>query len=133
MNAIQPSGLPPQPTPKRRVPRHKRHQRLRSYQVMALETTAKIGVNIVISATALSALTQLLPYHWLQQEKLREIRTEIKIMELRVNNLHSQFSRSFDPRQAQSIMQEQSNRFAPNQRQVVLPKDATEVQQSEAP
>jgi hypothetical protein len=69
-----------------------------------------------------------LPYHWLQQEKLREIRTEVKLMESRVNGLYAEFSRDFDPRQAKSIMQEQGYRFDPNQRQVVFPKDTTEVE-----
>lgn len=97
---------------------------------MALETTAKIGVNFVISAAAVSALTQLLPNHWLQQDKLREIGTEVKMMEARVNNLQAQFSRSFDPRQATRIMQEQGYRFDPTQRRVVFPKDANEIEQS---
>ncbi|MDF5721609.1 MAG: hypothetical protein PUP91_14235 [Rhizonema sp. PD37] len=129
MNAIQPSKPPVQPRQKRRVtPRPKRHLRQRSYQVMALETTAKIGVNLVISAAAASTLAQLLPYHWLQQEKLREIRTEVKLMEGRVNGLYAEFNRDFDPRQAKSIMQEQGYRFDPNQRQVVFPKDTTAVE-----
>ncbi len=131
MNALQPSRPPLQPIQKRRVtPRPKRRLRQRSYQVMALETTAKIGVNFVISAAAVSALTQLLPNHWLQQDKLREIGTEVKMMEARVNNLQAQFSRSFDPRQATRIMQEQGYRFDPTQRRVVFPKDANEIEQS---
>jgi hypothetical protein len=73
---------------------------------MALESTAKIAVNLVITAIAGSALAQLLPYHWLQQEKLREISTEV--------------SRNFDPQQTKSIMQQQGYRFAPNQRRIVL-------------
>lgn len=121
MNAIQPSRPPLQPIQQRRiVPRPKRHLRQRSHQIMALEVTAKIAVNIAISAAAVSALMQLLPYHWLQQEKLREMRTEIKQMEGRVNVLQTQFSRNFDPHQAKSIMQQQSYRFDPNQRQIVL-------------
>ncbi|MBO3457184.1 hypothetical protein G7B40_037465 [Aetokthonos hydrillicola Thurmond2011] len=131
MNALQPSRPPLEPIQKQRViPRPKRRLRQRSYQIMALETTAKIGVNLVLSAAAVSALTQLLPYHWSQQDKLREIRTEVKLMEGRVNNLQAEFSRSFDPRQAKSIMQEQGYRFDPNQRRVVFPKDLTEEQSS---
>jgi hypothetical protein len=87
---------------------------------MALETTAKVTVNIVISAAAVSALVQLLPYHWLQQDKLREVRTEVKVMEGRVQNLQTEFSRNFDPSEAKSIMQQKSFRFDPNQRPVIL-------------
>ncbi|MEH2183281.1 hypothetical protein [Nostoc sp.] len=120
MNAIQPSRPPSQPIQKRRVtPRPKRHLRQRSYQMMALESTAKIVVNLVITAVAASALTQLLPYHWLQQEKLREISTEVKLMEAHVNGLQAEFSRNFDPQQAKSIRQQQGYRFDPSQRQIV--------------
>lgn len=131
MNAVQPSRPPLEPIQKRRVAsRPRRHVRQRSYQVMALETTAKIGVNIVISIAATSALVQLLPYHWLQQEKLREIGTEVKLMQARVNGLQTLFSRNFDPRETKSIMQQQSYRFDPSQRPVVLMnKDGTEVEQ----
>lgn len=134
MNAIQPSRPPLQPIPRRRVaPRPKRHLRQRSYQVMALETTAKIGVNIVISVAAVTALVKLLPYHWSRQAKLQEINTELRQVEARVNTLKVEFSRNFDPRQAKSIMQEQGYRFDPNQRPIMLIKPkAVEVEQAES-
>ncbi|MDM9384513.1 hypothetical protein QUB80_27995 [Chlorogloeopsis sp. ULAP01] len=134
MNALQPSGTPLQPIPKRRAaPRPKRQLRQRSYQVLALETTAKIGVNVLVSAVAISALVKLLPFHQSQQEKLREIRTEVKLMEERVSKLQVEFSRNFDPSQAKTIMQEQSHRLAPNQRPIVLMKQETaEIKQAES-
>ncbi len=130
MNALPSSRSPLQPIPRRRVvPRPKRHLRQRSHQIMGVETTAKIAVNLIISAAAVSALGQLLPYYWSQQEKLRELHTEVNLMETRVNNLQEKFSRDFDPSQAKSIMQEQSYRFEPSQRPVVLmnqtPKDSS--------
>jgi len=82
--------------------------------------TAKIAVNMAIATAAVSALVQLLPYHWLQQEKLREMRTEIKQIEGRVNILQAEFTQNFDPHQAKNIMQQQSYRFDPTQRQIVL-------------
>jgi hypothetical protein len=132
MNAFQPSRPPLQPVEKKRaVPRPKRHLRQRAYQVMALETTAKVAVNIVISAAAVSALVQLLPYHWSQQDKLRTVRTEVKVMEGRVQNLQTEFSRNFDPGEAKSIMQQKSFRFDPNQRPVILMnRDQTVIEQS---
>jgi hypothetical protein len=50
---------------------------------------------------------------------LREVRLEAERTEERVNNLRADFSRSFDPGQAKSVMQEQSHRVDPTQRQVV--------------
>jgi hypothetical protein len=121
MNASQPSRPPLQPIPKRRViPRPKRHLRQRSYQVMALETTAKIAVNLAISAAAVSALIQLVPYYSMQQDRLREVRTEVKLMEERVDGLQKEFNRNFDPHQANSIRQQQAYRFDPNQLPVVF-------------
>lgn len=121
MNAIQPSRPPVQPIQKRRaVPRPKRHLRQRSYQVMVLETTAKIAVNLLLSATAVSALVQLLPYHWTQQNRLREVRTEIKLMEDRVESLQREFEQNFDPHLAQTIRQQQAYKFKPNQVPIVF-------------
>jgi hypothetical protein len=121
MNAIQPSRPTLQPLEPRRVsPWTQRGQRRRSHQAVAGETTAKIVVNVVISAAAITGLVQLLPYHLSQQSKLGEVRAEVKRTEKRVNDLRSEFGRSFDAGQAKSVMQEQSYRVDPNQRQVVL-------------
>lgn len=134
MNAFQPSTPPQQPIQKpRAVPRPKRHLRQRSHQVMALETTAKIGVNCAIATVAVCALVQLLPYHWLQQDKLREVRTELKQMEGRVSSLQAEFSRNFDPQQTKSIMQQQGYRFDPNQRLIVLPDQEVKDADSSEP
>ncbi|MDH6062020.1 hypothetical protein NWP17_16525 [Chrysosporum bergii ANA360D] len=129
MNASQPSRPPLQPTQQRRItPRPKRHLRQRSYQVMALETTAKIVVNLTISAAALSGLLQLIPYQWRQQDRLREVSTEVKLMEERVESLQREFKRNFDPHQTHSIRQQQAYRFEPDQLPVVfVNQDGQEV------
>jgi hypothetical protein len=133
MNAIQQPFKPPVPPPEKRRTPHKRHaRRQRLTQVVALETTAKLAVNIVICGGAISALIQLLPYNWMQQDKLREINTEVSLSEGRVNHLQTDFSRYFDPHQAKNIMQEQSQRVDPNQRQVyMIDKDASESEDRE--
>ncbi|WP_353929220.1 hypothetical protein WJM97_12920 [Okeanomitos corallinicola TIOX110] len=134
MNAFQPLQPTLQPEKQHRpVPRPKKHLRQRSYRIMAMETSAKITVNVIIITAALSALSQLLPYHWLQQDKLREIRTEVKLMEGRVSNLKSEFSRNFDPTQADTIKQEQSYRFEPGKRQlVIINPDIKSVEESDS-
>ena len=134
MNAIQPSIPEAQPIkrPLRTVPRPKRHLRQRSYQIMALETTVKIGVNFAISAAAVSALTQLLPHHWSGQEKLRQIRTEVKTTQERVSTLRTEFNNTFDSRQANSVMQQHGKRIPRNYKRIVLTNNTTpgEIQES---
>lgn len=134
MNAFQPSQFPPQQQPQHRpAPRPKKHLRQKSYRVIAIETTAKIGVNVAISAAAAAALMQLLPYQWSQQNKLREVHTELKQMEKRVSDLQAELNRNLDPRQANSIRQQQGYRFAPNQIPIVLTKEPQpEVEVSES-
>lgn len=120
MNAIEPSQSHLQPAPNSRiVPRTRRQQRRHPNRAIAIETTAKLAVNVVLSSAAIAALVQLLPYHLSQQAKLGEIREEVKRTEKRVNRLSNNFSRYFDPQQAKSVMQEQSHRVDPSQRQVV--------------
>ena len=126
MNAVQVTREELQPIQRRRtVPRPKRRLRQRSYQIMALETTVKIGVNLAISAAAVSALSQLLPHHWSGQDKLREMRTEVKTTQKRVDKLREEFNNTFDSGQAKSIMQQQGNRIPLNQKQIVLTNNTT--------
>lgn len=127
MNAIQPSRPTVQPLePRRMVPRTGRRGRRHSFRAVAGETTAKLVVNVVLSAAALTGLVQLLPYHLSQQAKLREVRTEVRRAEERVKNLHADFSRANDPGQVRSVMQEQSFRVDPNQRQIVWQDSGTQ-------
>jgi uncharacterized membrane protein (DUF106 family) len=96
---------------------------------MAVQTTAKLTINVLLSAVAVSALVKLVPYYLSQQEKLQEIQTEIKLTEERVKSLRTDFNRYFDPQQAKSIMQEQSNRVDPGQRPVILTNKPVKVEQ----
>ena len=126
MNAIEPSRPTLQPLePRRMVPRTQRRQRHHSYGAVVGEITVKLVVNMVLSAAAIAALVQLLPYHLSQQAKLREVRAEVNRTEKRVNDLRTDFGRSFDNSQANSVMREQSYRVDPNQRQVVWQEGGT--------
>ena len=121
MNAFQPSKPPQQPaTPRRRSSGKIRPQRPSAYRGVMVESTAKLVVNVVLSAAAIAALIQLLPFQVSRQAKLQEIQAEVQRTEKRVDDLNSQFSRHFDPQQTQKVMQEQSPRVAPNERPVIL-------------
>ncbi len=135
MNAIQPSRPPLQPVePRRVVLQRKSRNRCRPYRSMAVQTTVKLTVNVLLSAAAVSALVKLLPYYQSQQEKLQEIQTEVNLTEGRVNRLRTDFNRYFDPQQAENIMQEQSNRVNPGQRPVILLNQAgIKVESTQSP
>ncbi|NEO31851.1 MAG: hypothetical protein F6K36_15725 [Symploca sp. SIO3C6] len=120
MNSIKSSRPTRQPLkPHQKLSRTQKPQKLHYYRAIVGETTLRLVVNIVISTAAIAGLVQLLPYQLSQQSKLQEVRREVKRTQARVNNLRNDFSRSFDPRQAQRVMQEQTYRFNPSQRQVV--------------
>lgn len=123
MNAIQPSRPPVQPRENRQVARRSKnnqHRHRRSYQGILLENTAKLFASTAIASLALYGLAQLLPQVWSQQQKSQEISREVKQTEGRVNTLRQDFSVYFDPRQAETVMKEQSNLIQPGQRQVFL-------------
>jgi hypothetical protein len=128
MNALQtpPPSLqpvrPPRSNPKLSQQKKRQHQRS-----LAIESSIKLTVNVVISGVAIAALGQLLPYSVAQHAKLREIRAEVKTTEGRVGRLKAEFHRYFDPRQAQAIMQEQTNRTDPNQRTIVWGEPPSET------
>lgn len=115
MNAVQ--SLDTTRSPQLVKRRRKRHQS-KSHQVLAIEITAKLLVNGILSAAAIVALVKLLPYQLLQQEKLQEVRVKVGETETRVNNLRENFSRNFDPSQTKNVMQEQSSRVDPNRRRI---------------
>ncbi|MEG4321820.1 MULTISPECIES: hypothetical protein [unclassified Microcoleus] len=123
MQAIQPTVTPLRPvkTPPRVTPRRS-SSRQRSYphQTLAAETGVKLAVNMVLSVCATSALIQLWPHYRAVQEKLHEIQAEVNLTSERVEKSRSDFNRYFDPSQAKSVMQEQSNRVDPQQRPVIL-------------
>ena len=124
MNAIQPSRPPSQPRePRPSNTRQKKAQRRLNrhpHRARALENTVKLVANTVLCSAAIYGLANLLPNVWAGQQKWQEISTEVKQAQGRVNSLRQDFSRYFDPRQAKTVMQEQSNLVEPGQRQVFL-------------
>lgn len=120
MNALQPSRPPLHPQPTRSTrPRSSRHDRRRAYATLAFESATKAGITLVLSVVAISALAKIIPYYLMQQSRLEEMQSEVKLAEARVNRLQGSFERYFDPQQSRSVMQEQSYRFDPKQRRII--------------
>ena len=122
MNAIRqsrPPLHPVAPAASRATHPRRRSHRQSSHRATALEAGAKLTVNCFLAIAALSALVKLVPQNVSQQAKLQNIRMEVSAVESRVNRLQADFSRRFDPNQANSVMREQSGRLTPGQRQVI--------------
>ncbi|MBW4658709.1 MAG: hypothetical protein KME15_08545 [Drouetiella hepatica Uher 2000/2452] len=118
MNALPRYNYPQPPDPTRRKMVRRRPRR-NPHQAVILENGFKLGVNCLLSVIALSALVKLVPYNLAQQAKLKEIRVEVSEVEGRVDRLQADLNRQFDPQQAMSVMQEESIRVDPRQRQIV--------------
>lgn len=85
------------------------------YRHIQFEVTIKLILSSVLVLGASSALVKLVPYHFSQQAKLREISTQVEETEKRVAKLKSELNRNFDPQQSQNLMEEYSPRLAPHQ------------------
>lgn len=116
---LQPVDSPRQAPPTRSKP-NRSIPRQPKYRARAIETGAKLGVNVILAIAAGTALVRLLPYGFAQQAKLQEIHTEVSIVKERVDRLQTDFSRNFDPQQSKAVMQEQSSRVDPQQKQVIF-------------
>lgn len=111
----------------KRQSRSSRSSRKAVHRVLAAELSARLGVNVLVGCVAVSALVTLIPYNWTQEAKLRELQTEVAEVEKRVDRLREEFDRHFDPQQAISVMQEQSIRVNPNQRQVIWTSPSSNI------
>jgi cell division protein FtsB len=122
MNALRPSPTPLRSvgSPQRRISRHTLPRRQRHPRhAVVVEVAAKFAVNMVLTIAAIATLIKLVPYHVSQEQKLQELRAEVKATKDRVDQLQTDFNRYFDPSQTERIMQEQSNRINPNQIQII--------------
>jgi hypothetical protein len=128
MNAIQPVRPPLRSVefrPKssqnaRSTQSPKRSSLQRTHRAIAIETTLKLSINLAISGIAISAMTQLIPYYQSGREKLAQLEAEVGRTETRVGQLRVQFNYYFDPRQAKTIMQQESNLTDPTQKRIVF-------------
>lgn len=129
MNAFQPPNRPspPAPPPRRRVSKRIRQKSQAPQRSIATEATTKLGVNLLLSLIAVAALAKLLPYNLSQQSSFEELQAKVAETESRVDRLQTDFNHHFDPRQARSVMQEESTRIEPGQHQIVwtTPQRAT--------
>jgi hypothetical protein len=108
-----------------------KHKQQSSYFILAVESIAKLSVNVVLSAVGIAGLMQLIPYRNAQAVKLQELEAAVDASEHRLQKTRSMFSNVFDPYRATVTMQEQGNRIAGERKQIIFQNSAasTPVQQ----
>lgn len=94
--------------------------RQRRIQELTRETAIKLSINTFLIGLSVTAIAKLVPAHLTQRTQLLEIRSELAFTQERVDELRTDFSRTFDPMQAYSVMQQQSHLIDPHQRPVVF-------------
>ncbi|MGK7892749.1 MAG: hypothetical protein AB4372_03645 [Xenococcus sp. (in: cyanobacteria)] len=85
---------------------------------LVAEISLKLFFSVVIGVGAMVSVTKLVPYHFSQKAKLKEIRSEVEETERRVDILREQLNRNFDSEQTQILMEEYSPNIAPNRSRV---------------
>ena len=105
---------------------HRRN--LDCHRELQVEIVIKLLLSWVLVIGAFAALVKLVPYHFSQQAKLKEIDAQVQETEKRVTKLKAELNRNFDPQQIQNLMEEYSPRLAPNQSRVfwLNPAETTE-------
>ena len=117
MNA---SNAPFAPPPRRRPRRARRSKSRRpSSRSLAIETSLKLGANVIFCMVAISAIFRLLPSQMKVRENFREMQAETDRVEKRVRSLQAEFGRYFDPQQTDSILQEQGYQTDPHRLPIV--------------
>ena len=122
MNALQTPRPSRRRKPRRPIPKRRRQPKRPSYLSMTFEIFLKVGVNGVLSAAAVVALMELVPYHLSQKSKLNDIKQEVREARKQLQDLQKKFDVSFnDPKGAIS---ELTPLVPANQLRVILDHDA---------
>lgn len=88
-------------------------------RAIALESSVKLTVNLLLAVVATTTIAKLVPHYQAQQEQLSTLQDSVAQAEKKNAELRDQFSRNFDPAQTSRIMQEQSGMGYPNQKKVI--------------
>ncbi|MGG6238467.1 hypothetical protein ACQ4N7_07475 [Nodosilinea sp. AN01ver1] len=118
-----PSRRPLPTSSSKRIPvrRQRRADPLRrlARHTVALELSARLGVNVLVLSVAAVSLGRLVPYLQTQVQQLEIARTELAEAEAANTRLRADFDRYFDPAQAGRVIQEQTGYRSRSERQVV--------------
>ncbi len=133
MYALKPGNRKPTPTSSRVVEARYAHRRSRSNQILTLETSIKLAVNIGCILIAAFATTRLAMYEHSIDAKLRELQVALEQAEERSQQTQQQFINNFDPTRGPAIQQEQSGYTDPAQKEIVFTEESPGPSSIEAP
>lgn len=88
-------------------------------RAIALESSVKLTVNLLLAIVATTTIAKLVPYYQSQQSRLETLEESVTIAERKNADLRKEFDRNFDPTQTSRIMQEQSGLHYANQKKVI--------------
>lgn len=103
-------------------------------RAIALESSVKLTVNLLLAVVATTTIAKLVPYQRSQQDRLASLEESVTVAERKNAKLRKEFERNFDPTQSSRIMQEQSGLGYPNQKKIIWKEPPAGVQpESESP
>jgi hypothetical protein len=100
-------------------PRHLTPKSQNSQQQKLFTATTKLVVYSFLAVLGVTSLTNLVLYSMNQQNKLHQLKSEVKDAKQRVATKNAEFQSSFNPRSTKTLMQENSYRIAADQHPIV--------------
>jgi hypothetical protein len=82
--------------------------------------TSKLAIYSMLSVIGIASLANLVHYSWTQQNKLHQLRSEVKDAKQRLAVQNSEFQHSFDPSRGKVMMEENSYRIPVDQQPIIL-------------
>ena len=123
-NAYRASAYQPSPYQPKRIPF------AGARRAIALESSVKLTINLLLAVVATTTIAKLVPYYRSQQTRLASLEESVTVAERKNAKLRKEFERNFDPTQTSRIMQEQSGLGYPNQKKVIWKQPPATVQPS---
>lgn len=95
-----------------------------AHRRQGLEVGVKLVTYSCLSIFGIVTLVNSLGYNWAQHSKLEYLATELADARVRTAKVNRNFTRSFDPKLEQTVMEENSYKVAPDKLQIVIANPA---------
>lgn len=96
-----------------------------AHRRQGLEVGVKLVTYSCLSLFGVVTLVNSLGYNWAQHSKLEHLATELADARVRTAKVNRNFTRSFDPKLEQTVMEENSYKVAPDKLQIVIANPAS--------